>query len=124
MYQHQRAHGAAFLFDKQEELLVIPVSKTNYGVIDDTKATESFEQQTGFWQGAYIFKLTANGFTLRGGVTHQENTTSSQYYYGYDYNMWVHRALYIDNTLYTVSNAKVLLNNLDTLALMAEVNMQ
>jgi inhibitor of cysteine peptidase len=111
----------AFLFDKQKELLVIPVSKTNYGVID-TKDTETFEQQTGFWQGAYVFKLNTNGFTLRGGITHQ-NTTNTQYY-SYDYNMWVHRALYINNTLYTVSNAKVLLNNLDTLALIADVNLQ
>jgi inhibitor of cysteine peptidase len=111
----------AFLFDKQKELLVIPISRTNYGVVD-TEATETFEQQTGFWQGAYVFKLTTSGFTLRGGITHQ-NTTSSQYYYGYDYNMWVNRALYIDNTLYTVSNAKVKLNNLDTLALIAEVNL-
>jgi len=110
----------AFLFNKQKELLVIPISKTNYGVID-TKDTETFEQQTGFWQGAYVFKLTTSGFTLRDGITHQD-TTSSQYY-GHDYAMWVHRALYIDNTLYTVSNAKVLLNNLDTLALITEVNL-
>jgi inhibitor of cysteine peptidase len=112
----------AFLFDKQKELLVIPISKTNYGVID-TKGDETFEQQTGFWQGAYVFKITTSGFTLRDGITHQ-NTTSSQYY-GYDHNMQVHRALYIDNTLYTVSNAKVLLNNLDTdtLTLIAEVNL-
>jgi uncharacterized secreted protein with C-terminal beta-propeller domain len=77
----------------------------------------------GFWQGAYVFEVTTSGFTLRGGITHQEDTTGSQYYYGYDYNMWVHRALYIDNTLYTVSNGKVLLNNLDTLALITEVNL-
>jgi inhibitor of cysteine peptidase len=115
----------AFLFDKQKDLLVIPISKTNYGVIDtkDGESTATFDQQTGFWQGAYIFNVTTSGFTLRGGITHQENTTSASYY-SYDYNMWVHRALYIDNTLYTISNAKVLLNNLDTLALMADVNLQ
>jgi inhibitor of cysteine peptidase len=112
----------AFLFDKQKELLVIPISKTNYGVID-AKEDETFAQQGGFWQGAYVFKLTTSGFTLRGGITHQENTTSSEYYYSYDYSMWVHRALYIDNTLYTVSNSKVLLNSLDTLALITEVNL-
>jgi len=111
----------AFLFDKQKELLVIPISKTNYGVIE-IRDDETFEQQTGFWQGVYVFKATTSGFTLRGGITHQEDTTSSQYY-GYDYNMRVHRALYIDNTLYTVSNTKVLLNNLDTLALITEVNL-
>jgi len=110
----------AFLFDKEKELLVIPVSRTNYGVID-ARDSETFEQQTGFWQGAYVFNVTTSGFTLRDGITHKD-TTSSQYY-GYDYNMWVHRALYIDNTLYTVSNTKVLLNNLDTLALITEVNL-
>ena len=112
----------AFLFDKEKELLVIPVSKTNYGVVD-TKDGESIATQGGFWQGAYVFNVTTSGFTLRGGITHQENTTDTQYYYGYDYNMWVHRTLYINNTLYTVSNAKVLLNNLNTLALIADVNL-
>ena len=112
----------AFLFDKEKELLVIPVSKTNYGVVD-TIGGESIATLGGFWQGAYVFKITTSGFTLRGGVTHQENTTDTQYYYGYDYNMWVHRALYINSTLYTVSNAKVLLNDLNTLALIADVNL-
>lgn len=112
----------AFLFNKEKALLVIPISMTNYGVID-TGDGESSVLQGGFWQGAYVFEVTTNGFTWRGSITHQENTTSSQYYYGYDYNMWVHRALYIDNTLYTVSNGKVLLNSLDTLALIAEVNL-
>jgi len=36
----------------------------------------------------------------------------------------VNRALYIGNTLYTVSNAKVQLNSLDTLAFIAEVNLR
>jgi len=117
----------AFLFDKQKELLVIPISITQYGVISPDGAVDSGSKEVymegGFWQGAYVFEVTTSGFTLRGGITHQEDTTGSQYYYGYDYNMWVHRALYIDNTLYTVSNGKVLLNNLDTLALITEVNL-
>ena len=75
----------------------------------------------GFWQGAYVFELTLTGFELKGGVTHQETTASASYYS--DYNQNVNRALYIGNTLYTVSNAKVLLNSLDTLALIAEVNL-
>ena len=68
-----------------------------------------------------MFKITASNFTLRDDITHQETTSS---YYGYDYNTQIHRALYIDNTLYTVSNAKVLLNNLDDLTLITEVNLQ
>lgn len=120
----------AFLFDKQKELLVIPVSITQYGVVsgggmvppsgaDDAASTPV--TQGGYWQGAYVFKLTLSGFEWKGGVTHQGNT--SQQYYG-DYNLNVNRALYIGNTLYTVSNAKVLLNDIDSLALIAEVNLR
>jgi len=117
----------AFLFDKQKELLVIPVSITRYGVVSGggvvppSGAASTPVMQASYWQGAYVFKLTLTGFELKGGVTHQENT--NQQYYG-DYNLNVNRALYIGNTLYTVSNAKVQLNSLDTLAFIAEVNLR
>ena len=113
----------AFLFDKQKELLVIPISITNYGVVDSSG--REIYMQGAYWQGAYVFRLTlTDGFTLRGGITHAENATSSSYYYGFAYGQQVNRALYIGNTLYTVSNAKVKLNSLDTLALIAEVNLR
>jgi inhibitor of cysteine peptidase len=108
----------AFLFDKQKELLVIPIHITNYGVVDSSG--RELGMQGNFWQGAYVFKLTLAGFELKGGITHQENAT--QLYI--DYNENVNRALYIGNTLYTVSNARVQLNSLDTLALIAEVNLR
>jgi inhibitor of cysteine peptidase len=116
----------AFLFDREKDLLVIPISQTNYGVIEsdggDVSESRASYLEAGYWQGAYVFKVTTSGFTLRGGITHQDTTTSQ--YYEYDYNKVVHRALYIDNNLYTVSNTKVLLNNLDTLTLITEVNLQ
>jgi inhibitor of cysteine peptidase len=111
----------AFLFDKPKELLVIPISRTNYGIVDST--SKDTYLSGGFWQGACVFKATASGFTLRGGITHAENATGSSYYYGFDYGKQVNRALYIGNTLYTVSNAKVQLNNLENLALIAEVDL-
>jgi uncharacterized secreted protein with C-terminal beta-propeller domain len=118
----------AFLFDKTKQLLVIPISITQYGVVGGGVTPPAGAEISiapgigGYWQGAYVFKLSlAAGFELRGGITHQENT-NSLYYYG-DYNLHVDRALFIGNTLYTVSNAKVQLNNLDTLALIAEVNL-
>ncbi|MCW4046076.1 MAG: beta-propeller domain-containing protein [Candidatus Bathyarchaeota archaeon] len=111
----------AFLFDKQKELLVIPVSITQYGVVDSTSKDASISG--GFWQGAYVFKVTTSGFTLRGGITHAENTTSASYY-EVNYNQQVNRALYISNTLYTISNAKIKLNSLTSLAPIAEVNLK
>ena len=109
----------AFLFDKQKALLVIPISKTTYDVVEPS--SEEIYMQGGFWQGAYVFELTLAGFELKGGITHQETASSESYYI--DYNQNVNRALYIGDTLYTVSNAKVQLNSLDTLAFIAEVNL-
>jgi inhibitor of cysteine peptidase len=111
----------AFLFDKDKQLLVLPISLTQYGVIDQSgrEPIYSWATTAGFWQGAFVFKVTTSGFTLRGTITHAENATI----YGLDYNLSVERALYIGNTLYTVSNAKVLLNSLDTLALITDVNL-
>jgi uncharacterized secreted protein with C-terminal beta-propeller domain len=121
----------AFVFDKAKQLLVIPVSITNYGVVGgggvvpprttDGVASTSVTQG-GYWDGAYVFKLSvAGGFELRGGITHQSDITQ-QYWYG-DYNMMVNRASYIGNTLYTVSNAKVKLNSLTNLTQIAEVKL-
>ena len=135
----------AFLFDYQKQLLVIPVSITNYGVVEDMKpdavppaapenSSTPINTGTGisssnsgisiYWQGAYVFKLSpANGFTLQGEVTHQDNASSSTYF-GYNYNNDViTRSLYIGNTLYTVSNSKIQLNNLENLDLVAKVNL-
>jgi inhibitor of cysteine peptidase len=110
----------AFLFDNDKQLLVLPISTYQYGVVDASGREEIYSWATtaGFWQGAFVFKLTTSGFTLKGTVAHAENVTS----YGINYQS-VERALYIGNTLYTVSNAKVQLNSLDTLALIADVNL-
>jgi inhibitor of cysteine peptidase len=110
----------AFLFDKAKELLVIPISVSNYGVIDQTGKDIT---QGGFWQGAYVFNVTvAGGFQLRGEIAHQQTSTGLSYYI--DVNSAVHRALYIDKTLYTVSDAMIKLNNLADLAPIAEVNLK
>lgn len=119
----------AFLFDKAKELLVIPISITQYGVIDGGNVVPPSGKDVGiaslrggYWQGAYVFKLTLAGFELEGGITHQE-ITSQQNYYG-DYNLNVNRALYIDNTLYTLSNGKVKLNSLTDLTQIAEIKLK
>jgi uncharacterized secreted protein with C-terminal beta-propeller domain len=130
----------AFLFDLQKQLLVIPVSITNYGYIPPTReptfaenpttpeqakdiagASPSAPAQMGsYWQGAYVFKLSAeNGFTLKGEVSHQSGSTENWgFYFGGDA---ITRSLYIDNALYTVSNDMVQLNSLDNLNLQGQV---
>ena len=86
------------------------------------------------WQGVYVFDVTlTGGFVVRGNVTQIDNAEAllanpslairSDYYYGIDDNQWITRALYIGNTLYTVSNSRVQLNSLDNFALIAKIDL-
>ena len=96
----------AFLFDKSKQLLALPISINHYEYY--TKS---------YWQGAYVFDISLEqGFTFRGGITHQNNTS-------YDYTPPVQRILYIEDVLYTVSEAKVKMNDIETLHLLNEVEL-
>jgi uncharacterized secreted protein with C-terminal beta-propeller domain len=137
----------AFLFDLQKQLLIIPVSISNYYYtvinyggsatgsskiiqppapsISPSSSTESY------WQGAYVFNVNPDGgFTLKGTVTQLNATqlnsqgflTDSSTYYN-NQNNWITRSLYIGNTLYTISNAEVKLNSLTDLTQIAEINL-
>ena len=102
LYDHK-----AFLFDKEKELLVIPVSYNSYQKI------EGREWQ--YWQGAFVFKMNADEIILRGKITHHESE-----------EMWddyVRRTLYIDDALYTISSSFVKANNLGTLAPISQVDL-
>jgi uncharacterized secreted protein with C-terminal beta-propeller domain len=119
----------AFQFDAQRQLLVIPVSVNNIVITPMFPSTRTgvAEKSTApsYWQGAYVFNVNLNGFTLKGSVTQLDNNTSAQNgdYYWMSSNYWINRALYIDNTLYTLSNARVQLNSLDNFALQAKIDL-
>lgn len=77
----------AFLFDFEKELLVIPI-----------QIYSSSYYPGGWWAGAFVFKVsTEDGISLRGSVAQDT-------FYDYDA---VIRALYIGDTLYTVSYSMV-----------------
>jgi len=89
----------ALLFNSSKNLLVMPIITSDYSI----------------WQGAYVFKVTIQeGIALRGRITHAENATDLGYYY-YPQPYYVKRSLYIDNVLYTISDKKVMMHNLETL---------
>ena len=96
----------AFLFDKSKQLLVLPVSLNWY-------------YAKHYWQGACVFNITlSDGFVLKGDVTHQESDVN-----GWDSNYLVKRVFYIENTLYTVSNKKIKMNDLENLQEINEVKL-
>jgi hypothetical protein len=125
----------AFLFDKSRNLLVIPVDLAE---IDKTVVKPGPDAYgTKVWQGVYVFRLTLNeGFVLKGNVTQIEKgdivdvygnihhyTSEIDTWIWLNSDYWISRALYIGNTLYTVSNARVQLNNLENMALIAKVDL-
>jgi uncharacterized secreted protein with C-terminal beta-propeller domain len=108
----------AFLFDRSKNLLVIPVLEAK---IDQSQYPPGQVPASAYgqpvWQGAYVFNITLNnGFVLKGKISHIENGIDL---WNNDYH--VQRSLYIENVLYTVSNAEVKLNNLETLAFIKEI---
>ena len=99
LYEHK-----AFLFDKEKNLLVMPVG-------DYSK------------QSAYVFDISIDGgIKLKGTVTHNHEDQSEQeddetiYYYNYDYGNSIKRTLYIEDVIYTISDNMVKMNDLQTLS--------
>jgi len=104
----------AFLFDKESGLLVLPVT------VAQLKPGQPKNQQGDFvFQGAYVYNLTLKGgFTLKGKITHYDTTDafqkSGQYFYGGQGE--ITRSLFIGNVLYTISQSRLQLNDLTTMA--------
>ncbi|MEA3457796.1 MAG: beta-propeller domain-containing protein [Candidatus Thermoplasmatota archaeon] len=107
LYEHK-----AFLFDKEKNLLVIPVG-------DYSK------------ESAYVFDISVEGgIELKGTITHdlevepeEEHDSWDGYYYTGEYGNSIKRTLYIEDVLYTVSDNMVKMNDLETLEELNSVNL-
>jgi len=103
----------AFLFDKSKQLLALPVSISHVELKTDGYYLKSF------WQGAYVFEVSLEqGFKLKGNVTHQNGITNP-----FEGSLEVKRILYIEDVLYTVSEAKVKMNDLENLQPLNEIEL-
>jgi uncharacterized secreted protein with C-terminal beta-propeller domain len=120
LYDHK-----AFLFDKEKNLLVIPISLAQ---INKTQYENQYENIPDWaygdvvWRGAYVFNIDlVNGIVLKGNITHENETANETNYY--DYQSQVTRSLYIDNILYTLSNRMIKANNLDDMSEISKVQL-
>jgi inhibitor of cysteine peptidase len=116
LYDHK-----AFLFSKEKELLVIPISL--YEIDEETK--NKYDEFPGpdygefTYQGAYVLKLNLDGFEYRGRITHVsevEKIENENWWYWPETNSYISRSLYIEDILYTISNKMVKMNSLDDLS--------
>ncbi len=108
LYDHK-----AFLFDRERELLVIPIT------LAEIQGERTRDNQYGefVFQGAYVYNINLeDGFKLRGKVTHYDDDEifrkSGSYFRG---DSSIQRSLYIEDVLYTLSNQRLQLNDLDEL---------
>lgn len=122
LYDHK-----SFMFDSETGLLVLPINIQER--IESREETSIPEEQ--FWyptvttfQGAYVFKITAEGIENHGRITHltaseQEEMskarTSKEYYYP-PYEAQITRSLFIGETLYTISQRNIQANSMTDLA--------
>ena len=96
------ADPKAFLFDREKNLLVLPVElHGEYSCAPGGSCTPPT-----IWGGAYVYGVSPEtGFALRGTVEHYASS------YEVD-GAQVKRALYIEDTLYTMSDAKIVMSDL------------
>ena len=112
LYDHK-----ALLFDRERNLLVIPVLVAELDESDYNGEVPDWAYGEYVWQGACVFDISLDGIELRGRITHMDDNADllkSGYYFGSYYT--VQRSLYIEDVLYTISSMKVKMNNLETLA--------
>jgi uncharacterized secreted protein with C-terminal beta-propeller domain len=104
LYEHK-----AFLFDLEKQLLIMPVS-VNYK------------------ESAYVFNISEEGITLKGTITHESDSNEtegqepwkSSYWMG-DYSYSVKRSLYVQDVIYTISDAMIKMNDMMTLNELASI---
>lgn len=119
----------ALLFSKERELIAIPVN--NYA--EDFEVSNSAETYSSaviayknkmdyISEGYLVYNINLeNGIELKGSVVHENDITTTPYYRSTSKLL---RGLYIDDNLYTVSENKVKVNNLETLELVNELNIK
>ncbi|MBS7614539.1 beta-propeller domain-containing protein [Candidatus Bathyarchaeota archaeon] len=119
LYDHK-----AFLFDRDRNLLALPILLAE---IDESQYPEGVPPNAYgdyVWQGLYVFTVTEDSISLRGRVTHMDNNEDllkSGYYFDSKYS--VKRSLYIEDMLYSISDAKIAINDLTSLELVNEVKL-
>lgn len=129
----------AFLFSRDKNLLVIPVTR-NSDVIMPLFEEEELDieiqcigdgcilpppKRRKRFRGAMVFNVTKDGFELKGEINHDDGTDVNDWWRGYSfYDTTVQRSLYIDDVLYTFSNKFLKMNELDDLDLVKNLELE
>ena len=92
----------AFLFDKERDILSIPIHGRTATLLEDSLAPERES-----WYGFFVYGLDAeNGFSLKGTISHGIGDDS------WPYRDNGPRSFYIEDVLYTVSDSYLKMNDI------------
>ena len=95
----------AFFFDKERDLLSIPIHGRTATLFDDSFAPENER-----WHGFYVYDLDAkDGFELKGTIQH---ASDDRWPYEHNYP----RSFYIEDVLYTVSDSYLKMNEISNVS--------
>jgi uncharacterized secreted protein with C-terminal beta-propeller domain len=96
----------AFLFSKEHQLLTFPLSVNEF----DSKIPRNTNDPYGTlkFEGAYVYKVDLeNGFTLKNKISNQSYSNKDFKRFTIDYDYSIQRLLYINNSLYSISNNRI-----------------
>ena len=106
----------AFLFSRLNNLLVIPVlvAKIDPGMYPEEIPSNAYGEYV--FQGAYVLHVSLDDdISVRGRITHLDNDDLLKSGYYFESKYAVKRALFINDVLYTISNAIIKMNTLENL---------
>jgi inhibitor of cysteine peptidase len=109
----------AFLFDKERELLVIPILLAEIDEGEYGGEVPPNVRGERIWQGAFVLNIDENDISERGRITHYDEVDFAEGNSIYWGPKTIERSLYMDDYLYTVSDSKIKANEIVGLA---EVN--
>lgn len=106
----------ALLLDKGKGILSIPIKTDIASIMPQNKiANEDYDKQ---WYGFYVYSLDSSGFEEKGQIQHY----TWQYNYGSQY--MPPRSFYINDSLYTVMDGSMKINDIVTLDELNSVKIQ
>ena len=107
-YSELEYNHKALLFSKDKNIIAFPISiyeNKQPGI--DTWGDLTF-------MGAVNLGLDLqNGFSLKAKYTHLAEGIDSEFPWNYDYNSVINRLIYVDDNIFTISNAEIQSHNLD-----------
>jgi uncharacterized secreted protein with C-terminal beta-propeller domain len=115
-YSELEYNHKALLFDKNKGIMAFPITVAEIPA-DQKVNSENLSWTYGnyTYQGAYIYDVSIkDGFKLRGKLTHFDDF-NKEYNENYDWSKAIARILYIGDYFYTVSQNKIMANQMKDL---------